>query len=359
MECLIGSILPNLRLTIQGSITPYAIEREDGQPNVTAVQELSSGEAQLLKIAIDIVTVCAIWDLDGQVERVLLIDEPDLHLHPDFQQRLASFLFKVIETYDVQVVVATHSTTLLAALGHFGGNRTSIVYLETTSRDLQAIPFNENIRLMSSCLGGHVLMGPLFGAPILLVEGDDEYQIWSQVPRHPGAPAFAVIPCGGRPQMLRNQRILEQLFRSTLEGTCRPVGTALVDNDGRGVPQANEAHPQDFIPFTRLACLESENLYLTDEVLEQLGLDWKTASARIRTSAEASAAPNPQLVAVESWDRKQVDVKGAINSIVDALDPEHRVPWTKRVGKTIGKARPTGQLAEFLGPQLLNALWPL
>lgn len=359
LERLISSVLPNLEFTIRGSITPYRIQRLDGRPDVTAVQDLSSGEAQLLKLAIDVVTVCAIWELDSQDERVLLIDEPDLHLHPDYQQRLATFIFEVIDTYKTQVIVATHSTTLLAALGHRGGNRTSVIYLEDTPRDLRATPFNENVLLMTSCLGGHVLMGPLFGARILLVEGDDEYQIWSQVPRHPGAPALAVVPCGGRPEMRRDQRILEQLFRSTLDHPVRPVGIALVDSDGRTVPQATAENPQDFVPFFSLACHESENLYLTDEVLEQIGLDWATAAARIKASAEASTIPNPKLVAVESWNRKQDDIKDVINSIVDALDPEHRVPWTKRVGKAIGKARPTGQLAEFLSPEFVDALWPL
>ena len=39
-------------------------------------------------------------------------------------------------------------------------------------------------------------MGQLMGSPMLLVEGDDDAQIWTQVPRH-HVVDFAVLPCGG------------------------------------------------------------------------------------------------------------------------------------------------------------------
>ena len=35
-------------------------------------------------------------------------------------------------------------------------------------------------------------MGPLFGVPLLLVEGDDDYRIWNEIPRH-HITSFAVI----------------------------------------------------------------------------------------------------------------------------------------------------------------------
>ncbi len=60
----------------------------------------------------------------------------------------------------------------------------SCIYLDRTKSDFSAQPFTSVTKELSACLGGHALMGPLFGVPILLVEGDDDYRIWSQVPRH-------------------------------------------------------------------------------------------------------------------------------------------------------------------------------
>ena len=59
-------------------------------------------------------------------------------------------------------------------------------------------PFDNYLKKLSSVLGGHALVGPLFGAPLLLVEGDDDHRIWSHVPRQPEhKEIFAVLPCDG------------------------------------------------------------------------------------------------------------------------------------------------------------------
>lgn len=51
-----------------------------------------------------------------------------------------------------------------------------------------------------------------------------------------------------------------------------------------------------------------------------------------------------------------MDVHEVIDQITQILDPKN-VHWTIRVAKAIGKARPSGQLYEFLGDELVNRLW--
>src|SRR5258708_4236698 len=99
--------------------TPYRIRRADSNQPVTSIQDLSSGEAQLFILGIDILTIAAIWELQNMSQRVMLIDEPDVHIHPDFQILFADFLSQVSSHYQLQTVVATHSTALLSALGQF------------------------------------------------------------------------------------------------------------------------------------------------------------------------------------------------------------------------------------------------
>ena len=180
IETLINSLVTDFTMELVAAATPpYSLTRTRDGAKIGGVDHLSSGEAQLITIALDMLTISAIWDIEGNEQRVLLIDEPDAHIHPDLEVRFADFIFRVINRFQTQIAIATHSTSLLAALGQFGGASTSVVYLDRAHNKFNAKPFNSIQKELAACLGGHALMGPMFGAPILLVEGDDDYRIWS------------------------------------------------------------------------------------------------------------------------------------------------------------------------------------
>jgi len=293
----------------------------------------------------------AIWDMEEAPTRLLLIDEPDAHIHPDLQVRFADFLTKVAHHFKLQVVVATHSTTLLAALGQFGGDSAGVVYLDRTKSDFRAQPFSKEMKEIAACLGGHALMGPLFGVPLLLVEGDDDYRIWSQVPRHHVA-SFSVIPTNGE-EIKQYQKSLETILRALRE-PISPAGYALLDGDKK-LPEDNGTS-QKQIKFIRLNCHEAENLFLTDEVLDILSIDWARAASKIVERSGDFGAKAPMLAQACNWDRKTADIHELINQITQILDPKN-VHWTIRVARVIGERRPTGQLLDFLGTQVVDALW--
>ena len=284
----------------------------------------------------------------------MFIDEPDAHLHPDLLARLADILVQVTEKYKIQMIIATHSTGLLASLGQFGGEYASIIYLDRTKSDFRAEPFNDAMQELTACLGGHALMGPLFGVPLLLVEGDDDYRLWSQVPRH-HITSFSVIPCGGREKMLKYQRTLERIFAALRENDSQASGFALVDGD-KGKPAVNDETPQHHVPFIQLNCHESENLFLTDEVLHAMDTTWDGAREKIRTEANNFGEKAEDLRRVVAADRQRDEVKNVINQLSDIIDPK-RVHWTIRVARVIGDARPAGKIAEFLGQGVVEALW--
>ncbi len=333
---------------------PYNILRIEGETKISNVDQLSSGEAQLITIALDMLTIAAIWEIQDQSQRVLLIDEPDAHIHPDLQVRLSDFIFRIMERFNLQVAIATHSTSLLAALGQFGGPRTSAIYVSRKQKQYQAQRFSDIHKVLSACLGGHVLMGPLFGAPILLVEGDDDYRIWSQIPRH-HVTNFSVIPSNGE-EIKRYQKALESIFASLRDTNEHPCGYALLDGD-KTLPTPNPQNPQQHVRFVQLACLEAENLYLADEVLAVMDTDWTSASNLIVTRAGEFGEKETVLAQAKTWDRKRVDIKRVINEVAQIVDikPIH---WTVRVGRVLGRSRPQGQVAEFLGPAVVDALWP-
>src|SRR3989344_3600697 len=98
--------------------------------------------------------------------RILLLDEPDAHLHPDLQVRFADFIVNVCDSFDLQVLVATHSASLMSAIGQFADVHASIVYFDRTKAEFKAQSFSKAMKELSACLGGHALMGSLFGFPL-------------------------------------------------------------------------------------------------------------------------------------------------------------------------------------------------
>jgi hypothetical protein len=197
-------------------------------------------------------------------------------------------------------------------------------------------------------------MGPLFGVPLLLVEGDDDYRIWSQVPRH-HVVSFSVLPSGGQ-QILNHQRALERVLNALREPSGQKAGYALVDGD-KGKPTENAETPQQHVAFIQLACRESENLFLTDEVLALFdNLTWEQAQQKIDAEAATFGGKEGALRAVIGCDRAWHDLKPVIEPLSLILDPK-RVHWTVRVSAVMGRSRPIGQIGEFLGQEVVKALW--
>jgi predicted ATPase len=354
LEQLLTMLLPDFTIELVGTNPPYVLTRSENQRKVENIDQLSTGEAQLLTLGLDILTIAAIWDVQKAPTRLLLIDEPDAHIHPDLQVRFADFLNQVANKYRLQVVIATHSTTLLSAIGQFAADQCGIVYFDRTRAAFPAERFTTALQEIAACLGGHALMGPLFGAPVLLVEGDDDYRIWSQVPRH-HVTSFSVIPCRGD-EIFKYQRALEKIFAVLRERPTKPAGFALLDGD-KQLPQANTDQPQDHVKFIRLSCHEAENLYLTDEIMQQIGTTWQDACRAVAAAASGHGAKANALSNVANWNRMNDDVKNVIAEVSLAVDSKH-VHWTQRVGVGIGRSKPTGQLAAFLGPEVIAALWP-
>lgn len=344
IEDEIKELLPDFILKITGGNPPFILTR-DGEA-ISSNNQLSSGEVQVLTLSLDLLSMCGIWKFDKH-EGVFLIDEPDSHIHPDLQQKLAKFLVRLYENFNFPLLISTHSTTLLAALGQHGDQKTSVIYLENKP-ELHATQFNDVLKKITTCLGGHALMGPLFNFPLLLVEGDDDYKIWSEVPRYSNV-QISAIPCNGQ-EIYHYQKILEKLFGSILDNPSQESGYALVDSD------MSKASNQNHIKFIKLSCNESENLYLTDEILKSLNTNWDEAKKKIIEKSSEYGQKADELKKVEPWNRKTVDCKSVIKQISQILD-DKQLPWTYRLGKELGKSKPTGQLAEFLGSEVVKAIW--
>ena len=94
---------------------------------------------------------------------------------------------------------------------------------------------------------------------------------------------FAVIPSNGD-EIFKYQKTLERVLGSLREPTTDPAGFALIDAD-KGKPVPNQESPQQHVRFLQLSCYESENLYLSDEVLALMGTTWTDAQVKIAAEA--------------------------------------------------------------------------
>jgi predicted ATPase len=345
-------ILPDFTVSAKGESPFYELRRIKDGSSVTSVSNLSSGESQLLSLGMDILTIVGIWELDRETKRLLLIDEPDAHIHPDLQIKFADFICYIEREFKTQIFVATHSTTLLSALGQFGGDKVSLFYLTPGVDELAGEAFSHVTKELSAMLGGHLIMGPLFGAPVLLVEGDDDYRVWIHVARA-GHIKMCVLPCNGE-ELKRYQKTLERMF-SALSDNANLRGVALLDGD-KSLPDLKPGNEQKYVPFARLACHETENLYLSDEILKALGYDWASAKAKILSEADRYGQKANALRTILIDDRRALDLKSVINEVAEILDPK-KLLWTVRLGKEIARGRPTGMLADFIGSDLINQIW--
>ena len=83
----INSLLDNIEIRREtATFRPYRRGTETPIP----LHQISSGESELITLAIELL-VFKITREKGK-DNVLLLDEPDVHLHPDLQYRLMSFL---------------------------------------------------------------------------------------------------------------------------------------------------------------------------------------------------------------------------------------------------------------------------
>jgi ATPase subunit of ABC transporter with duplicated ATPase domains len=76
MEEIIDEVLIDFRFNIQSGYPPYTLTRSETDQKIDNIQQLSSGEAQLFTLSLDLILACEMWKLDKKIG-YLLVDEPD------------------------------------------------------------------------------------------------------------------------------------------------------------------------------------------------------------------------------------------------------------------------------------------
>jgi ABC-type nitrate/sulfonate/bicarbonate transport system ATPase subunit len=164
---------------------------------------------------------------------VLLLDEPDAHLHVIPQKQIYDRMRSVAATRGSQLIVATHSEVLTDAT-----SPERIVSFCGPPHSLAKDVDRDQLREAMKCLTAMDLLLAEPSAGVVYVEGESDFNLlraWATVLDHPVAAWFKENPFyhsnhGRNPREAKNHFFALRAVRPTMRGLL------LLDGDNRGLP---------------------------------------------------------------------------------------------------------------------------
>jgi len=347
----INVLLPAIRM-VRNDKGGFSIQTTLGQPLDEA--NISSGESELIALAIEVL----VFSRQSMANKMILLDEPDVHLHPDLQQRFTRFVESIADAHDLRVVIATHSTAIIGAF--------------SKSADLQIVPISKRDQsdfstFSRSKVSEEIL--PIFGAhplstafnksPVVLVEGDDDRRVLEQIVRSGGG-RFALAPCvvGTVTELSEWENWLNR-FLPVLYDT--PKAFSLRDLDDSTQADINDL---EYVCRIRLNCYAIENLLLSEQVLETHGFNAETFKAALQ--ARVDRLPNHKYtgalkaLVADFANRRILNIKDVRNIVVAELGSNK--PWEVLLGQSIAAnvaiANPSQHsIQSYLGQKAVTTLF--
>ncbi len=330
------------------------VNRETGEP--TTPGEISSGESELISLGIEFLVFMK--ECETGTTNVFLVDEPDVHLHPDLQDRLARFIIDALRDKPVTLILATHSTALVAALAEGGDAR--VAFMRRNDASLRFKSITDVDRAILPIFGAHPLSNVFNKAPIFLIEGEDDERLWQHVVRSSEG-RLRVFP-----------RAVDGIDRFTqFETEVNNIIESVYD-DAKGYSlRDRDLHPElindvGHVIRMRLSCRAAENLMLSDEALALAGTDWVTLQENVRQWADANAGhkyyADVRAFTEGGFDRKGHDLKTIRNILIGLITNK---PWEFLVGQAIaalavsGGKIAEGSLRGYLGTKVCQEILKL
>ena len=167
----ISGLLANVR--IESGERGFTIKSPSDE--VIDPNNLSSGESEAITLAAEILTFFE--NIDESRSNTLLLDEPDVHLHPDLQARLGQFILTSLDGLTEKqrektvVCIATHSTAFVSSLA--SSPHTSVGIKNFDDWTVRQVRAKEELRKIAPFFG-HPLSLVLSNDVMLIVEGEDD-----------------------------------------------------------------------------------------------------------------------------------------------------------------------------------------
>lgn len=324
--------------------------------SVIPPDDISSGESEAVALAAEIIYF---FDtIDPTKFNVLLLDEPDVHLHPDLQARLGQLIIGMLDEFNehaenIAVCISTHSAPLVCCLA-----ASSYVSIGTKNFSVDTIELKPaSIELRK--------VGPFFGHPLslalsedaaLILEGEDDERVWQQAARTSQGRIRVFPVIAGS---INQQNELEDFCVDLLE-TLYDSPTAFSLRDGDGIINKDLEHRSSLKRF-RLRCYAIENALVTDPCLAIIGTNWTGFCVAATLWIEANQAhPDASHVRdlLQANDRMRHTKIKKIRQLICSIAGSKK-PWEVVVGQAIGSlsdsdATEQNMLSDFLGPEMVK-----
>jgi predicted ATP-dependent endonuclease of OLD family len=323
----INALLPAIEM-VRNDRGGFSIQTKAGMP--LDESNISSGESELIALAIEVL----VFSRQTMNNKILLLDEPDVHLHPDLQQRFTAFVESIATENNLRLVIATHSTAIIGAFS----KTADLQVVPITRRDQSDFLSFTRSKISEEILpifGVHPLSSSFNKSPIVLVEGDDDRRVLEQFVRSSkGKKPLSPCAVGAVNELSIWESWLNQ-FLPVLYDT--PIAFSLRDLDDAEEADINDL---EYICRIRLNCYAIENLLLTDQVFKMHNFTAETFKAAL--NARVKTAPDHKYTMalknlLEKFDNRRVlNIKDVRNIVVAELGSNK--PWEVIVGQALASS---------------------
>ena len=185
---------------VDSSSTTYITTTEEGFSDVDFTRRnMASGTKEVLFLVTMLET--------APRSSLLLIEEPEVHLHADAIWKIVSFMEKACKTRDLQILVTTHSATLIDQLTF---DKIYAVTKESGKTVIVSLKGEKQIEdmLFQSGVPNSWLLQRKSPSYLLIVEGRDDVKVWNKFLEREGVNPIKVrIVSSGEPSGGHNKAL--------------------------------------------------------------------------------------------------------------------------------------------------------
>lgn len=244
---LTNNLLPHLefgRIDATNRNQVQVLWRVHGKDTLVDLDDLSSGEKGIIQIFYPLIEerVKAILrqiqhaePTAARPETCVLIDEPELHLHPSLQVKVFDYLRLLTTGGRVQFIIATHSPTIVeyASFEELFLIRPVELAPSGENQLVQVASDEERLRFLRDVFGTTANLTAM--QPIVVVEGADESNGSRTVSDrklyralHPGFDRVVLVAGGGKGECIKLQKVLAPALQTFSQ---KVKAAALLDRD--------------------------------------------------------------------------------------------------------------------------------